>query len=131
MDFTTELLQIDSDSPLRRSGIMVRDSTQPDSRFLFLGTSRGNVMICGRDEKVGFSENGDIIANNQAVSLRFARQQNTMMPFYSIDHETWRTFQGYSFRPSKPPLVGFAICSGNSSNRVKVRFLDLSTRTTR
>jgi hypothetical protein len=128
-DFKATLLRIDSDSPLRRSGIMIRESAQPDADFLFVGTSPQNVLAYGRSGRAEFSETGDAVAPSQSVFLQFTRQKDSrIMAWYSFDSETWKTFEGCSFAASQSMLVGFAICSGNSSNRVKARFLDITAR---
>jgi hypothetical protein len=128
-DFKVTLLKIDSDSALRRSGIMIRESQKNDSRFLFVGTSPQNVIVCRRDGNVEFSEIRDKITPGKPIFLQFTHQKdNRVVPAYSLDNKTWKKFEDYSFLANTQMIVGFALCSGDSSNRVKVRFLDVSPK---
>lgn len=128
-DFKATLLKIDLDSASRRSGIMIRESQKTDSRFLFLGTSPQNVTVSRRDENVWSSENGDKITPDEKIFLQFIHQKdNLVVPAYSFDDKTWEKFENYSFLANTQMTVGFALCSGDSTNRVKVRFLDVSPK---
>jgi regulation of enolase protein 1 (concanavalin A-like superfamily) len=50
------------------------------------------------------------------------------MPAYSFDDKTWKKFEGCSFLVNTQMVVGLALCSGDPSNRVKVRFMDVSPK---
>jgi hypothetical protein len=128
-DFKATLLKIDLDSASRRSGIMIRESQKTDSHFLFLGTSPQNVIVSRRDGNTWSSENGDKTTPDKIIFLQFIHQKdNLVVPAYSFDDKTWKKFEDYSFLENTQMTVGFALCSGDSTNRVKVRFFDVSPK---
>jgi hypothetical protein len=129
-DFKATLSKIDLDSASRRSGIMIRESQKTDSHFLFLGTSPQNVIVSRRDGNTWSSENGEKTTPEKIIFLQFIHQKdNLVVPAYSFDDKTWKKFEDYSFLENTQMTVGFALCSGDSTNRVKVRFfLDVSPK---
>ena len=132
VEFKAKLLTIYyGDSPSRECGIMLRESDKPKSPFLFIGASSQSVVMCCRNDRgLWSSESVTKIFTNKPVYLKLSRQeQNQFVPAYSFDNDKWETpFQAYEISTNSPILVGFAISSGNSSNRVKVRFLDVSSK---
>lgn len=109
---------------------MIRESDKANAPFLFIGASPQKVVLCQRDNKGELvCEKGADVYQDKPVFLKFDKQkENQFVPAYSFDDKNWTPFQAYAFSTNAQILVGFAISSGNSSNRVKVRFLDVSSK---
>jgi len=129
-EFKATLLKIDSDSASRRSGIMLRESDKAGAPFLFIGASPEKVVSCRRNNKGELApEEAAEIGRGRTIFLKFDRKKdNQFVPAYSQDDEHWTPFEAYEFSTNTQVLVGFAISSGNLSNRVEVSFLDISSK---
>jgi len=113
-------------------GLMIRESKEPISSFLFIGISSQKIFDYRRDAKEVLFTNEVAIpkaAEGQPVILKFdQKKDNQIVPAYSFDRQNWIPFQSYVFPTNAQLLVGFALCSGNSSNRVTAHFVELSPK---
>jgi hypothetical protein len=128
--FRATLLKIYNDTPSRNCGIMLRESDGPNSPFVFVGASPQNiVMYCRNDKGELSSANGAAISLDKPVFLELRHgEPEQFVPAYSFDDKNWTPFQTCVISTNSPILVGFAVCSGDISNRVKVRLLDVSQK---
>ena len=129
--FQTSLFAIPNDPPLPPGsirGIMIRDSKEPTSSFLFIGASSQKIFAYRRDATGGLFFTNAII-ERVPIALKFEQQKdNQFVAAYSFDHQAWPSFQGYVFPAHTQSLMGFATWSGDSSNRVTGRFVVLSPK---
>jgi hypothetical protein len=126
--FQTSLITMNNDPPLSQNsvrGIMVRDAEGPTASFLFIGAS--SQKIYGYRRNVGgelFMTNAPI--EGASIILKFEQQKdNQLVAAYSFDHQKWIPFQNFAFSIRTQFLVGFAVSSGDPSNRVAGRFVVL------
>jgi hypothetical protein len=130
--FTAILYTIYSGTPSSLFGIMVRESTNANSPFLFLGASSDKILVYLRSTD---SASKGILSTNSVAwpdklkssSLFFKLEQNgkAFSPSFSFDGKDWdkTSFSGYDFYdlPSNGPAwVGFAVSSGSTSDRARV-----------
>lgn len=133
--FQASLYTQKSDPPLPSNsmrGLMIRESKEPFSSFLFIGISSQKIFAYRREAKGEFfaTEVGiPKTAEGRPVILKFDQKKDSqIVPAFSFDHQNWTPFQSYAFPTNAQLLVGFALCSGNSSNRVIAHFVELSPK---
>jgi hypothetical protein len=128
-EFNATIPKIDSASAVRRSGIMIRESQETNSPFLFIGASSERIFVYRRDSKSDFfSTNLEIPQINQGnlLYLKFNQQVNSYSPAYSFDNQAWLFFTNFVIPATQQMLVGFALYSGDSSTKVYAHFVDIS-----
>jgi hypothetical protein len=138
--FVASLLKIDSGPPSSRFGIMVRVSERPDSPFLFVGASssldkifinlRGSGM---EDKRILYSDIVPLLkkATDSPVFLKLERHEQFFSFDYSLDGKFWYPGPvGYTFPFKGQVWVGFAVFSGNLSDRVEAIISDVSQAVT-
>jgi len=107
-------------------GVMARESEKANAAFLFVGASPSKIITYRRDHAGKFdSTDHEIPRANQTkpVFLRIQVDGKHIFPLYSFDSKTWQT-GGLSNAVPKgaPMLVGLAVSSGSSSNKVVAKF---------
>ncbi len=134
-EFIATIPKVNSDSAARRGGIMIRESRETNSPFLFIGASFERIFVYRRDGKREFFPSGCEIPNmkrDQTLYLRFDLQGNSFTPAYSfdskVDFRAWTFFTNFAISATQQMLIGFALSSGNLSNRVTAQFVDMSPR---
>jgi hypothetical protein len=131
-EFKATLQKIDSPAVQNRCGIMIRESRKNDSPFLFIGASSEKIYAYCRDAKGGFfAKDVDIpkAAEGATIILKFSPKDKQFVPVYSFNSTNWPSFpEDYVISNSTQTLVGFAISSGSSSNRVTAHFFDVSPK---
>jgi hypothetical protein len=122
--FKTSLVTLPPPSNGNMSGIMIRDSADTNSQFLFIGASSEKILVFLRDEHSLYPWSTNVL--NQPVSLRLIRGKNGLVdPEYSFDSKPGRwtpVDSRWTIRLKKQFLVGFAISSGNLSNTNTAQF---------
>lgn len=129
-EFQVSVSKIDPPSTVSESGIMIRESVKPDSAFLFIGVSPQKIIARRRDGKGGVITNEKAIPKNKQgirVLLKFDQKDNQFTPGFAFEPKKWdsSTFTNCALTKGEQMLVGFAVSSGNASNRVTARFLEL------
>jgi hypothetical protein len=129
-DFQGILKEVDPASvPTTGCGVMIRESSKPDSPFLFVGASRHAVFACRRSEYRQLT-NTDLTPVGAPGSLLFLKLAKIdgihFVPSYSLDGRIWSApVEDFGFSGNDRMLVGFAIYSGTVSNTGTARFLDM------
>jgi hypothetical protein len=111
-------------------GIMIRESQSPVSSFLFIGASSQKIFAFRR------ATNGGVLLKQEtdlpkavegfAVILKFDQQKDDqLVSAYSFDHDNWEPCQAVAFPTNAQLLVGFALCSGNTSTNFAAHFIKL------
>jgi hypothetical protein len=112
-------------------GIMIRASKDPKSRFWFIGASANEMIFCSRSADKHFGTNSVAIPpvdRSKPITLNFYRQNDQFVANYTFQAygEPSRAvidgIGGYAISNNQPPLVGFALFSGNSSDTVEAQF---------
>lgn len=130
-EFEATVPKIDPASAVRRCGIMIREAQQTNSAFLFIGASLERIFVYRRDSKGHFIfSNPEIpqVNHGELLYLKFDQQVNLYTPAYSFDNQAWLFFTNFAIPATQQMLVGFALYSGDSSNKVYARFVDISPR---
>ena len=124
-EFQAHISKINPPSIPSRCGIMARESTNSDSPFLFIGLSTTKIVAYRRDRKGEvFTKEAAIPKNQQGggAIVKFNQEANQLAPAY-YNSGNWITFQDYATPTSEHMLVGFALWSGNASNKVTAHFV--------
>jgi hypothetical protein len=136
--FIAAVHKIESASPLGCSGIMVRESTNATSPFLFLGASPSldKVIVYLRsDEYQGMLYSNTVTLPKKSpdtpLFLRFDHTDNSFSPYFSVDNKQWLTSRAnFTIRFKRQVHVGFAAFSASSSEKVEAIVSDVSSFTT-
>ncbi len=112
------------------NGIMIRDSLNQDSKFLFVGVTPRKVYIYQRNEKGTTSTNFDYVRINENVNLalNFSEKERQWVPSYSADFVTPVLVKAFALTISSNAVVGFAQAYGISNSPAKAKFLQLPTK---
>ncbi len=108
-------------------GVMARESEKTNASFLFIGASPSKIITCRRDGAGKFeSRTNDILQANQnkPISFRLDLDATNIVPSYSfLGPMSWQR-GGLSSAVSKvgPMMIGLAISSGSSSDKVIAKF---------
>jgi hypothetical protein len=129
VEFKATLLQLSRDSAQRLAGIMLRESQKPDSGFLFVGASPQKVLAYRRDSKgIFLSREVEIPRGfeSKPLILKFDQIKGQFTAAYSFDSTHWFSFTNFLISANAQTLVGFALSSGNTAERVTARFVEVS-----
>ena len=110
---------------------MIRESQKSDSPFLFVGASSQKIFAYRRDAKGELFYDGIDIPKadeGRPVILKFYPKDKLFALAYSFDAKDWPSFPDYVIPNSTQTLIGFAISSGSSSERVTAHFVDVSPK---
>lgn len=126
--FKTTLLILTNDPPLPANGIrgiMIRHSTNQTSPFLFIGASSQKVFAYLREANNNHQLNYTS-ARIKSVPITLTIEQKgerfeVSYRFVNSSKEE-EVFPGYVIRTNAQLLLGFAICSGDSSTNVTAHF---------
>jgi hypothetical protein len=130
-EFSASILTNDLPLALSSRGIMIRESQQAKSPFLFIGTSLRKILVCKRDAKDGLqSKEIEIAKANQGhpIILRLYQSQSEKQFVaaykfpYAQQDET--PFQELALAVKDQMLIGFGLYSGSSTNRATGHFID-------
>jgi hypothetical protein len=128
-EFKATLFRVSRDSPQRLAGIMLRESQKSDSGFLFVGASPQKVLAYRRDSKgVFLSREAEIPKGleSKPLILKFDQVKGESTATYSFDSTHWFPFTNFLISAKAQTLVGFALSSGNSAERVTAHFIEVS-----
>lgn len=129
--FHATLNKTDLSSSESVCGVMARESEEPTAAFLFIGASPFKVFGYRRDAAGKFdSIRHDIpkASQNRPVHFRIQMDGTNIVPSYSFDKKKGWIAGGQSNAVTKggTTLIGLAICSGSSSNKVVAKFGDVT-----
>lgn len=108
-------------------GVMARESEKANATFLFIGASSSQIITYRRDGAGRFdSKTNNIPKTDLSKSVHFCIQMDAtnIVPLYSFDGPKRWQGGGLSNAISKgtPMMLGLAISSGSSSNKVVAKF---------
>ena len=107
------------------NGIMLRDSGDKGSRFLFIGATPQQIYLYRRDNKGEYDHtNYDYSKLNNNISFRFSLEvkDGKWVPNYSVDSVSWTPFKQFEFSTGSNALVGFAQAYGLNNLPAKAKF---------
>jgi GTPase-associated protein 1, N-terminal domain type 2 len=113
-------------------GIMVRESCNPNSPFLFIGASSQKIVFAYRDSLAQFHrEEFAMPANSQdPLIVRIQQEDNQATAAYCVNRssDAWSSLPPVPIASTQPLLIGFALYSGSSSNALAAQFVDLTVK---
>jgi hypothetical protein len=111
-----------------RNGIMLRESQEINSPFLFIGTSSKRIYVYRRDGQRTLVNNSVPVPDNTTAGIMYFKFDQTengqYSAAYSFDFRQWFELSGLRLAVDSNSLVGFAQCSGNNEDIVRARFSD-------
>jgi hypothetical protein len=111
-------------------GLMIRESRETNSPFLFVGISSQTISSYRREANGKFETKEFQLqksANGPHAIIKLDQTNGgQVVPSFSYDQQTWGYFQSYEFPTNAQLLVGFALCSGNSSNHAIAHYVELT-----
>ncbi|MBC7938218.1 MAG: hypothetical protein H7Z19_00400 [Chitinophagaceae bacterium] len=118
--FTARLDAIESLPPQPKAGLMIRASTAPDAKNLFLGLSpTGGLVFHRRDFTGGGTTHvvNPLTALRPPLWLRLRREANltTFTAFYSTDGVTWSPPLGTIELPGLPETLSYGLAVSSRS----------------
>ena len=128
-EFTAQILEVSDGTDGTRCGLMMRKSAQADAPFVFIGVSAKLVFFVTRDIPGGRNKQQHAAVTNQDVILKLTRMDTAFSGSYSINGTNWITFATNIIPALQVPcLVGFAVCSGQSTKPVRAIFSKFELR---
>jgi hypothetical protein len=128
-EFSASILTNDLPWASSTRGIMIRESKDANSPFLFIGVSSREILVYQRDAKGIFqSSKKDMPKANQGhpIILTLNQTGNQFVAKYKFPSispdET--LFQELAFTAKDQTLIGFGVYSGNNTNRAMGHFID-------
>jgi hypothetical protein len=107
------------------NGIMLRDSGEKGSRFLFIGATSQQIYLYRRDSKGEYDHTNYAYSKlNSNISFRFSLEvkDGKWIPNYSVDSVNWIPFKQFEFSTESNALVGFAQAYGINNLPAKAKF---------
>ena len=122
-EFLAVLKKIDPPSGFSVAGIMMRESLETNSPFLFIGASSEKILVYRSDGKDQFT-NQTIAAQaplRHGVTLAFQQTNKMVIPAYGSDSSKLHSCEDFA-EPEGQKLVGLALFSGTFSNKMTAQF---------
>jgi hypothetical protein len=124
-DFKATVPKVDASSTSSRCGIMLRNSLETNSPFLFIGASSEKIFAYLRDASGQLSSDSWALGKSNLLYLKIEYKGDRFTPTYSLNGSNWPAFTNFALSAAQQMWAGFAVCSGGLSNSVTAHFVDL------
>jgi sulfur relay (sulfurtransferase) complex TusBCD TusD component (DsrE family) len=116
-EIQARLDQVSTNGANGSTGLMIRDSLTPGSRFAFLGMDQNLDFQWQRRTKSGgaIASTTSGTATPPAVWVRLVRTRNAVTGYKSMDSTTWTKVGSVNVSMARDTHIGFIVASGNAN----------------